>query len=101
MDARDRLNVERTDLRQIALHDPLVAVADPEDVVAGQARADRGGADHAVDTRGGTAADQNRDLLLFRHGGQSALYQSFSALTPPTGLTFFAGGALRQTGRPS
>ena len=47
----------------VALHDPLEPVADANDVQPCETRANRGGADDAVDTGSGTAADEDCELV--------------------------------------
>ena len=52
-----------------ALHDPLEAVADAEDLDALEPGADGGGADDAVDAGGGAAADEDGEFLRGAHVG--------------------------------
>ena len=63
--------VSGRDVVDVALHDPLEAVADAEDLDAFERAADGGGADDAVDAGGGAAADEDGELLLMAHGGTS------------------------------
>ncbi len=59
---------ERPHVVDVALHDPLEAVADPEHLDALEQAADGGRADHAVDAGSGPAPDQDRQSLLMAHG---------------------------------
>ena len=68
VDAADRLDRERHDVVDVALHDPLEAVAQAEDLEALELGADGGGADDAVDAGGGAAADENGELSVMFHG---------------------------------
>ena len=52
----------------VALHDPLEAVADADDVDAFEAGADGGRADDAVDAGGRAAADENGEIVRSCHG---------------------------------
>ena len=53
VDAADGLDGQRRDVVDVALHDPLEAVADADDVDAFELGADRRRADDAVDAGGG------------------------------------------------
>ena len=70
MDPADGLDGQRDHVLDVAAHDPLEAVPDPEDLDTLEDGADRRGPDHAVDAGGGTASDQDRQLLAvtFLHG---------------------------------
>ena len=63
VDAADGVDGERHDMRRVALHDPLEAVADPDDGDAFEAGADGGGADDAIDAGGRAAADQDGKIV--------------------------------------
>ena len=67
VDAADVVDRERRHVVDVALHDPLEAVADAEHVDAFELRADRRRPDDAVDAGRGTAADEDRQLLLLSH----------------------------------
>ena len=69
VDAADAFDRERDDVLDVALHDPLEAVADADDLDAFEPRADRRRADHAVDARGRPAADENRHVGVVFHAG--------------------------------
>ena len=56
--------VSGIDVVDVALHEPLEAVADAERPRRPRARADGGRADDAVDARGGSAADEDRELSV-------------------------------------
>ncbi len=58
-----RVDGERRDVVDVALHDPLEAVADADDVDAFELGADGGRADDAVDAGGRTAADEDANFL--------------------------------------
>jgi hypothetical protein len=57
VDAADGLDGERGHVVDVAVHDPLEAVADPDDFHVLQARPDGGRADHAVDAGSRSAPD--------------------------------------------
>src|SRR5260221_559573 len=67
MDAAHLVNRQRHDVVHVAAHDPLEPVADPQHLDALQLAADRGGADDAVDAWGGSAADEDGELLGLTH----------------------------------
>ena len=58
---------ERHDVIRVAVHDPLEAVLNAEHVDAGQARADRRRADHAVDSRRRSTRHQDRHFSSLSH----------------------------------
>ena len=55
------------DVIDVALHDPLEAVADAEDLDAFERGADGRRADDAVDAGGGAAADQDGEIVMVVH----------------------------------
>jgi hypothetical protein len=59
MDSADLIDLQFLDAVDVAVHDPLEAVADPDDVDSFQAASDRRGADDAIDTGGRTAPNEN------------------------------------------
>jgi hypothetical protein len=63
VDAAHLADGQRADVVDVALHDPVEAVVDADDVEAGQDGADRRRADDRVDARRGAAAHENADLL--------------------------------------
>src|SRR5215510_1545820 len=67
VDAADRLDAERGHVVEVAAHDPFEAVSDPDDLHVLHARADRGRADHAVDTGGRATSDEDGELLVLSH----------------------------------
>ena len=67
MDAAHRFDGQGRHVIDIALDDPLEAVADADHLHAIELRADGGGADDAVDARGGTSADQDGEMLVTVH----------------------------------
>ena len=67
MDSADVLERERSHPIDLAAHDLLEAVVDPEHLHPLQEGADGRGADDAVDARGGAATYQDCELLR-RHG---------------------------------
>ena len=66
MDAADGVDRERDDVVDVALHEPLEAVADADDVDAFEPGADRRRADDAVDAGRRAAADEDCELVM-RH----------------------------------
>jgi hypothetical protein len=68
VDAAHLFNGQGMDVVHVALHDPLEAVADPEDLDPIEDPADRGGADDAVDAGSGTTPDEDGQSLLMTHG---------------------------------
>ena len=60
--------VSGRDVVDVALHDPLEAVADAQDLDTLEDAADRRRADDAVDAGGGAAPDENGESLLMAHG---------------------------------
>ena len=68
VDAAHLVDGQRAHVVDVALHDPLEAVADAEDLDALEHAADGRGADDAVDAGGGAAADENGQSLLMAHG---------------------------------
>ena len=59
--------VSGRDVVDVALHEPLEAVADAEDVEPFEPGADGRRADDAVDAGGGAAADQDGEPLMMFH----------------------------------
>ena len=68
MDPADGVDGQRHDVVDVALHDPLEAVADADDVDALEPGADGRRADDAVDAGGRAAADQNGEIVMVLHG---------------------------------
>ena len=67
VDAAHLVDRQRAHVVDVALHDPLEAVADAEHLDPLEQAADRGRADDAVDAGGGPAPDQDRQSLLMAH----------------------------------
>ena len=65
MNPADILDGERDDVLDVALHDPFEPVAHADDVDAFETRADRRGADDAVDTRCRAASDEDCEVVVF------------------------------------
>ena len=65
--ARDGVDVERSGGFDVALHQPGKAVLDAEHLPAREAGADGGGADHAVDARRWSSADEDGELVFRLH----------------------------------
>ena len=63
VDPRHLADVQLLDVREVAPHQPLVAVEESEHAQALVAGLDRGGRDDGVDARRGPAADQDREGL--------------------------------------
>ena len=72
VDAAHVVDRQRTHVFAVALHDPLEAVAHPEDVDAVEIAANRRGADDAVDAGRRTAADQDREVVMMFHQSMMA-----------------------------
>src|SRR5262245_5457515 len=64
MDAARIRDGERSDATRVALHQPTEAVLNPEYLDARERRSNRGGADDAVDSWRGSAADEDCELLV-------------------------------------
>src|SRR5215207_781486 len=71
MDAAHRLDGQGGDMIDVALHEPLEAISNPDDVDAFEPRADRRRRDDTVDTGGGSAADKNGQPLMMFHSLRS------------------------------
>src|SRR5258706_10896767 len=82
MDAAGLLDREGHDVARVALHQPFVAFLNLDDVVAGEARTDRRCADHAVDSGSGSAADEDAESILGRHGTDTTAFESASLRGP-------------------
>ena len=76
VDPADVFDPERDDMVDVALHDPLEAVPDAQDLDVLELGPDRGRANDAVDAGGGSAADQDGQLVL--HSLSPAANDSFS-----------------------
>src|SRR5262249_62105916 len=63
---------QRNHVLDVAAHQPLEAVADPDDLDAFERSADRRRADDAVDAGSGTAADEDAQLVVLLHPYPSA-----------------------------
>src|SRR5205814_6387288 len=74
VDAGHRFDVERARVRELAAHQPLIAVADAQHRNARQTSANGSGADHAVDTGSGAAADHDRELISICHAERPKLF---------------------------
>jgi len=68
VDPADHVDREGRDVFDVTVHQALESVAHANDVHAVKRGADRRGADHAVDAGGGSAADQDGELLVMFHG---------------------------------
>jgi hypothetical protein len=90
----DVLDLERLHVIDVALHDPLEAVTDADDLDAFEAAADRRGADHAVDTRRRPAADENAHS--FRH---KAIVSAMRCQLSASGFRLPAAGCLPAAGQ--
>jgi hypothetical protein len=55
----------------VALHDPLETVADSDDFDVLENGTDRGRRDDTVDSGGGTASDEDREMLVRANGRYS------------------------------
>ena len=64
VNAADFVDGERHDVFDVALHEPLEAVADADDLDALERARMVGGADDAVDAGSGTSAHEDGDLVL-------------------------------------
>ena len=71
MDPAHGVDVERDHMIDVALHDPLEAVAEPDDVNPFEPGADGRRADDAVDPWGGASTDQDREILMVLHRSTS------------------------------
>ena len=69
VNAADRLDRERRDVLDVPLHQPLESVPYADDVDALECRANRRGADDAVDARGGAARHENGKLPVMVQRG--------------------------------
>ena len=67
MDPADRLDGERHHVIDVAAHDPFEPVAQADHLDALETRANRRGADDAVDPWGGAAADENCEVVVMLH----------------------------------
>ena len=64
VDPADVLDGQWGDVLDVALHQPLEAVAAADDLESFETRADRGRADDAVDAWRGSAADENCERVM-------------------------------------
>jgi hypothetical protein len=67
MNPAHRVDGERDDMIDVAAHQPVEAVTDADDVEALDAGPDGGGADDAVNSRSGTAADEDDEPPVTFH----------------------------------
>src|SRR5262249_47316684 len=72
MDPADVVDRQRRDVLDVAVHEPFESVADADDFHAFKGGADRRGPDHAVDSGGGSAADENGQFLVMLHANLGA-----------------------------
>ena len=72
VDAAHVVDGERRHVLDVALHDPVEAVADAEHPDAFERAPDGGGADDAVDAGGGAAADEDREVRASTHAASMA-----------------------------
>src|SRR5204863_2696061 len=77
MNPADVLDGERRDVIEVPLHQPLESVANTQHVDPGELRPDGRCRDDAVDSRRGTAADEDCESLMMFH--VSSLYYSRAA----------------------
>ena len=68
MNPADLLDRQRHDVFDVALHDPLEAVADTDDFDAVHHGPNRRGADDTVDAWGWTAAGKDGEFVGVKHG---------------------------------
>ena len=68
MNAAHFVDGERHGVFDVALHEPLEAVENADDLDTLEGAADGGGADDAVDAGSGTSAHEDGDFLGMMHG---------------------------------
>jgi hypothetical protein len=82
VDPADRVDGQGGGVIDVALHEPLEAVAHADDVDAFEPGADGGRGDDTVDAGGGAAADEDREtLVMFRHGDDEIDFRNVDAST--------------------
>ena len=83
MNAADSIDRQWDDMVDVALHDPLEAVAYPEHAHLLDPRPDSGGTNNTVDAGGGAAADENGEVLMALHRTMVAEFRAWELHTLP------------------